>query len=585
MNINRKMAVGLSLLCLLAAGSVVVAQDVAVPAEPAADQRVVDTTVRAGRDTAAGLGEAAVETADAVQRGGTHVAEQSNRIWNDAIVPAFQRMIAAIPVLFKALLLLLAFWILARIAAAVVTRLLGLTRVDDRAAHDWGFEKVLAGSDGHKRSIARLAGGIVKWIILLFGFVAFFNALNLELVAGPLQHALDRIVGAIPSLLKAAVILFVYWAMAAIVRLGLTKSLGAIGFSERVKKFWPPHEINGQTVGAGEMLGRLAFYAILLVGIPPFLEALGQESLVSPLQAMFAVVLSFIPNIVAAAIIFFVGKLVAAIVREVTVNFLSAAGADTRAEKIGIGRIPGHKKISEISGFIVYLFIMIPVVIAAIDSLQIKAISEPMTDLLARILAAVPSILVAAVILIVGYALARFLNTLVRNFLAGIGLDQLPDKLGLPFLNPGEGRTSLSSIGGMIVLFIVLLLTAQQALASLGLAALASFAERVLAYLPNLAAGLLILLAALSLGRFAGKLAGSASEGSGYGPWIGGVAKYAIVFLGAGMALTQLGVSKEIVTATVSMVFGAAALALGLAFGLGGRDRAKEFIDRLGRKK
>jgi small-conductance mechanosensitive channel len=107
--------------------------------------------------------------------------------------------------------------------------------------------------------------------------------------------------------------------------------------------------------------------------------------------------------------------------------------------------------------------------------------------------------------------------------------------------------------------------------------------ERV-AYLPNLAVGLLILLIALSLGRFAGKLVSDASKGSGSGVWVGGVAKYAIIFLGAGMALTQLGVSKEIVTATVSMVFGAAALALGLAFGLGGRDRAKQFIDQLGKK-
>ena len=133
-------------------------------------------------------------------------------------------------------------------------------------------------------------------------------------------------------------------------------------------------------------------------------------------------------------------------------------------------------------------------------------------------------------------------------------------------------------------MFIILLLTAQQALATVGLVSLAGFVAWIIAYLPNLAVGLIILLAALSLGRFVGQLAGSASTGSGYGTLIGGIAKYAIIFLGAGMALTQLGVSQEIVTTTVSMVFGAAALALGLAFGLGGRDRAKEFIDKLGKK-
>jgi small-conductance mechanosensitive channel len=165
-----------------------------------------------------------------------------------------------------------------------------------------------------------------------------------------------------------------------------------------------------------------------------------------------------------------------------------------------------------------------------------------------------------------------------------VGFDRLPEKTGLPFLSPGEGRATLSSIGGTVVMLIVLLLTLQQALATVRLVSLAAFVAWVIAYLPNLAVGLLILLVALSLGRFVGQLVSSASKGSGSGALVGGIAKYAIIFLGAGMALTQLGVSQEIVVSTVSMVFGAAALALGLAFGLGGRDRAKEFIDKLGRK-
>jgi hypothetical protein len=583
MSTGRRVMMWLCMFCLLNAGIVVSAQDTATAEKPA-DQGAVDTVMQTGRDNAKGIGEAAVETTAAVKSGGANVVREGHRVWTDAVVPSFQRMIVAIPSLIKALLLLLAFWILARILGAVVTRLLGLTKVDDRAAHDWGFGKVLAESHGHKRSIALLAGGIVKWIILLFGFVAFFNALNLELVAGPLQQTLERIVGVIPNLLKAAVILFVYWAVAAVVRIGLTKALNTDRINERIKKYFPPREINGQTVGAGAMLGRLAFYVILLIGIPPFLEALGQQALVTPLQEMLAKVLNFIPNIVAALIIFFVGKLVAVIVREVVVNFLSAAGADTRAEKAGLAKMLGYNKVSQIGGVIVYLFILIPVVIAAIDSLQIRVISQPMTDMLARILAAVPSILVAAVILIVGYAIARFVKGLVESFLSGVGFDRLPEKLGLPFLKPEEDQTSLSALGGTIVMFIILLLTAQQALETLGLVSLAAFTAWVIAYLPSLATGLVILLAAFSLGRFVGRLAGGASKGSGYGVLIGGIAKYAIIFLGAGMALTQLGVSQEIVTTTVSMVFGAAALALGLAFGLGGRDRAKEFIDRLGKK-
>jgi hypothetical protein len=402
--------------------------------------------------------------------------------------------------------------------------------------------------------------------------------------AGPLQKMLDRLIGVLPSLIKAVVILFAYWAVAALVRLLLTKGLGAIGFDNRMKKFSPPHEVDGKTVGASAMVGRLAFYIILLFGITPFLDALGQRALVAPLQAMFTKVLEFIPNIVAAVVIFLIGKLIATIVREVVTNLLSAAGIDAGAEKLGLNKALGRQKISQICGLIVYLFIFIPIIISAIDSLEIKALSEPLTGLLEKILAAVPALLIAAVTLGIGYAIARLVKGVVESFLSGIGFDRLPEKLGLSFIKPKEGQSAPSAIGGTVVMFIILLLTAQQVLASLGLDSLAGAAAGALRYLPRLAVGLVILLAALSLGRFAGKMVGDATHGSGYGALIGGVANYAIVFLGASMALNQLGVSEEIVTTTVSMVLGAAALAFGLAFGLGGRDRAKELIERTGKK-
>lgn len=402
--------------------------------------------------------------------------------------------------------------------------------------------------------------------------------------AGPLQKLLDRLIGVLPSLIKAVIILLAYWLVAYIVRLVLTKGLGAIGFDNRMKKVCPPREVDEKTVGASSMAGRLAFYVILLFGITPFLDALGQRALVQPLQAMITKVLEFIPNVVAAVIIFLIGKLIATLVREIVTNLLNAAGVDAGAEKLGLKKALGQKKVSEICGLIVYLFIFIPIIISAIDSLEIKALSEPLTGLLQQILGAVPALLIAAITLGIGYAIARLVKGIVQSFLSGVGFDRLPEKLGLNFLKPQEGQASPSAIGGTVVMAIILLLTAQQVLSSLGLDSLAAVAAGALRYLPRLAAGLVILLAALSLGRFAGKMAGDATQSSGFGALTGGVANCAIVFLGASMALNQLGVSEEIVTTTVSMVLGAAALALGLSFGLGGRDRAKELVDRFGKK-
>ena len=127
---------------------------------------------------------------------------------------------------------------------------------------------------------------------------------------------------------------------------------------------------------------------------------------------------------------------------------------------------------------------------------------------------------------------------------------------------------------------IILLLTAQQALATLGFAQLSGLVDELVRYLPQLIVGLIVLFVALWLGNYIGGLATSATKGSGHSKLVGAFAKYAIIFLGISMALDQLGVGEKIVQTAVTAVLGGAALALGIAFGLGGKDKAREVIEK-----
>lgn len=562
-----------SMTTLISADPSDAAQSV-VAAGKGAGVAAVETT----RDVVRGVGEAGGEIGGALKSGGGAVVEQSRSIWRETVVPAVERTSSALPGVIKAIVLLIAFWIVARLAGGLTSKLLSMTKLDNRATHDLGLGKMLQKPDGSQRSLEQLAGGIVKWVILLFGFIAFFNALNLQMVAGPLQNIVDKIVGVIPNLLKAAVILFVYWAVAALVKAGVTKGLGALQFDTRAAKYFPAREIKGEKVGPSAMFGRLLFYVILLFGIPPFLDSLGQQSLVAPLQEMLAKALAFLPNIIAAAIIVFIGSIVATIVRELTTNFLATVGADDGARKLGFDKVAGEKKFSSIIGLIAYFFILVPIIIAAVDALQIKAISDPVKATLETVLAAVPALIVAAVIVIVGYAIAKVVRGLVESLLSGIGFDALPDKIGLAFLKP-KGQATLSSITGTVVMVVILLLTAQQALASLGFDQLAALTDSIVRYLPHLVVGLIILFAALSLGKYVGGLVAQAASGSPHAKLLSAIARYAIIFLGIGMALDQLGVSEQIVIAVISAVLGGAALALGLAFGLGGKDKARDIIE------
>jgi hypothetical protein len=152
----------------------------------------------------------------------------------------------------------------------------------------------------------------------------------------------------------------------------------------------------GESRSLSKLLGKVVKWVILLFGIAPFLQALGQQSLVTPLQEMLAKTLAFLPNIVAAAIILFIGGIIATIVREVVANFLGAVGADAGAERLGFGGAFGSKKLSGVAGVIAYFFIMVPIVMSAVDALQVTAISGPVKSTLERVLAAVPALLVAA---------------------------------------------------------------------------------------------------------------------------------------------------------------------------------------------
>ncbi len=510
---------------------------------------------------------------------GEKVAQQGRRVWQEVLIPMGQRLAAGLPSVLKAFLLLLAFWIAGSLLGSLTTRLLLKTEIDNRLAKDWGLDQLTKDSE-NKDALEKAAGTGVKWLILLFGFVAFFNALQLGMVASPLQNVLTKITNSIPTVLTAAVILLGYWLVATVARFIVTKGLGAVGFDMRIAKWVPARQVDGEEVGPSTTLGRLLFYIILLLGIPPFLEALGQQALVQPLSDMFAKVFAFLPNILAAAILLLIGKIIATIVREVISNLLAASGVDTFAQRFGFGKSEDSKKVSEIAGAISFFFVIIPIIVAAVDSLQIEAISGPVKGTLERLMGAIPLLLVAIVVIAIGLFIARAVRGIVASFLSGVGFNALPAKVGLRFLEPKEGQPTLSAMVGTVVMAVILLLTAEQALATLQLGELSSLVGNLVSYLPSLLVGLAIILVGLSLGNYVADLLKTLLAGTPHGALVSTVARFAIIFLTFSMGLNQLGVGQEIIVIAVSAVLGGAALGLGLAFGLGGQQKAREIIER-----
>ena len=180
-----------------------------------------------------------------------------------------------------------------------------------------------------------------------------------------------------------------------------------------------------------DTVANALYWFIFLLFLPLILEALQLQQALLPVNNLLNQILAAIPKILEAVLIGFVGWLLAMVVRRIVTNLLAAAGADGLGARFGISRTSGGQSLSWIVGTIVYVLILIPTAIAALNALDIQAISQPAVAMLNDILSAVPKIFTAALILAVAYILGRWVGDLVTNILRGIGFNNVFSWLGV----------------------------------------------------------------------------------------------------------------------------------------------------------
>ncbi|HEX5386159.1 MAG TPA: hypothetical protein VFW66_05625 [Gemmatimonadales bacterium] len=195
--------------------------------------------------------------------------------------------------------------------------------------------------------------------------------------------------------------------------------------------------------------------------------------------------------------------------------------------------------------------------------------------------AVLPALLGAVLILFAGYFLARQVQRWVDDILKRIdfnrmahagGLDQAVERAG-PRLDPIRALAKL-------IFWLVMLVAILLASAALGLESINQMFGTMLAFIPTLIAGIVIVILGMIVGEFVrGIIMASAGNVSGV-PTVAKMAKGAVVLISLFLALQQVGVAEEILTAGFTLVLGALALAAGLAFGLGNRELAGEITRR-----
>jgi len=485
-------------------------------------------------------------------------------------VEGLSGFVAPIGIVLAGLILsLLASW-----AVAVVVRQTGM---------DEKLSELLSRDDSSaKTSIARISGRIVFWLGVLLTLVALLNYVDLGGAAEPLNALVASVLEYVPRIVGAALIMLAAYVVARILRYLILTGLTKSGIDERLSDQLADVEGREEPVPVSKMLGDTVYWLVFLLFLPAALGALELTGLLEPVASMFEKIVGYLPNIASAGIILFLGWFVARLVQRILTNLSAAAGVDRLGEKVGVQKALGKRRLSDLIGVVANVLIILPVAIAALDALRFEAITRPASQMLSTILAALPAIFAAGLVLVVSYFIGRLVAELVTNLLSSAGFDNILVRLGVAREVDTSARRAPSNVGGDIVMIAIMLFAFIEAASLLGFESLASLSYELM----ELGGHILLGLAIIALGLFLGRAAAEVIERSQIrqSELLATIARVAIIILAAAMGLRQMGLANEIIVTGFTLVLGALAVALALAFGLGGRDAAGEQVSEWRRR-
>lgn len=471
-----------------------------------------------------------------------------------------------LPSLLVAIGILVLGWLAAFGLARLVRAALKRTTIDNKIA-DWMVE-----ADGVP--IEDSVGRVVFWILMLFVLVGFFQAIGLTLLTQPLNQLLSEISVYAPRVLGAAALLVLAWIVATAIRAMVARGLNALKVDERLSRGTDVQSRNHPPLH--RTISEAAYWLVFLLFLPAILGVLALEGLLRPVQDMMGEVLSYLPNLVTALVILVVGWFIARVVQRVVENLLSAIGVDELGARTGVQRALGTHAPSRILGLIVYVLVLLPVLVASLDALNIDAITRPASNMLGTMLGALPVLFAAAVVLVLAFVVARLVAGLVTSLLAGIGFDAGIVRLGV-IREPKDERHRPSAIVGTITLIAILVFAGIEVFNLLGFATLAGLLASLTVFGGKVLLGAVI----FAFGLFLANAAATAVEGSGVhqSRMLALASRVTILVLAGAIALQEIGIANGVIVLVVGLTLGAVAVALALAFGFGGRELAASKLE------
>lgn len=208
---------------------------------------------------------------------------------------------------------------------------------------------------------------------------------------------------------------------------------------------------------------------------------------------------------------------------------------------------------------------------------------QPLEMFYEKILLFLPNFLAAVMLLLIGLFLAWILKLISVKIFGSLQIDNFSERIGLNnILHRGGVKESLSGILSILISSIVIFTFSVISLRALDMPAVERLLEKLFLYLPNIFVALLIIFFGYILSNFLGRaiLIASVNAGIRVSELIAKIVKTAVVLLAATMSLEQLGIGSSTIIVAFAIVFGGIILALAIAFGLGGKEMAADYLKK-----
>ncbi len=454
-----------------------------------------------------------------------------------------------------AILIFIIGWLVALGIAALVRGVLNKIDLNQR----------MNSSTGKAYDLEGIISKVVFWFIFIIAISGALSQLNLNSISAPFANMVNQVLAFIPNLIAAIAVAMIGWVIATVARTAINAALAKTSMDERLSA-------HAGVKPMSSTIADIVYWFILLIVLTMVLGQLELDGLFAPLSIMVSQIFDAIPNILKAGIILLIGYVIAKVVRGIVTNLVATFDVQALASKAGLNN---QNKLPNIAGSLAFLVIIIPTIIAALEALKIEVIARPATNMLNKITAALPNILMAIAILVVTYYIMRMVANIIRGLIENTQINQLPAKVGL---QEAMGSQRVSDLVGYAIIFFSMLFASIAAADLLGFEAITAIITMFIAFGANIILGAVILFIGFWLANIIAGVVERSEQGSQF---LANIVRVLIMGLVLAMGLKAMGIADSIVNLAFGLTLGAVAVAFALSFGLGGQEAAARYLRRL----